>query len=209
MTVLRLGTNHSKNTSKSKNTNKTARDEALKKCPAMGSQPPSQPPQNSCDGIFPQNSHNGVFATEQPWWCLPQNSICLRTDGICIKKTLSRSLGQVQAPKQSIASTHTHTHKFTLHQREKKKKFFYKGKYSVKVSCLSDGKQSGEVQAHTQSITFWHFPPNSARVAYATEGALFISMQLSTNVVSALWKVWVPKWQLIRLWKQPSAQACT
>ena len=141
MTVLRLGTNHSKNTSKSKNANKTARDEALKKCPAMGSQPPSQPPQNSCDGIFPENSHNGVFATEQPWWCLPQNSICLRTDGICIKKTLSRSLGQVQAPKQSIASTHTHTHKFTLHQREKKKKFFIKGSTVLKCHAFLMGSK--------------------------------------------------------------------
>ena len=48
---------------------------------------------------------------------------------------------------------------------------------------------------HTPSITFWHLPPNSARFSYATEGALFISVQLSTDTVSALWKVWV----LIRL----------
>ena len=40
---------------------------------------------------------------------------------------------------------------------------------------------------------------------YATEGALFISAQLSTDAVSGLRKVWV----LIRLWKQPSAQART
>ena len=26
---------------------------------------------------------------------------------------------------------------------------------------------------HTPSIAFWHFPPNSARTGYATEGALF------------------------------------
>ena len=38
-----------------------------------------------------------------------------------------------------------------------------------------------------------------------TEGALFISMQLSTDVASALRKVWVQ----IRLWKQPSTQAAT
>ena len=60
-------------------------------------------------------------------------------------------------------------------------------------------------RAHIPSIAFRHLPPNSARFSYATEGALFISAQLSTDVVSALWKVQV----LIRLWKQPSAQART
>ena len=57
----------------------------------------------------------------------------------------------------------------------------------------------------TPSIGFRHLPPNSARIGYATEGALFASTQLSTDAVSALRKVWV----LIRLWKQPSAQAPT
>ena len=46
-------------------------------------------------------------------------------------------------------------------------------------------------QPHTPSIAFRHFRPNSARFSYATEGALFISMQLSSNVVSALQKVQV------------------
>ena len=59
--------------------------------------------------------------------------------------------------------------------------------------------------SHTPSIAFRHLPPNSARFSYATEGALFISAQLSTDAVSALRKVWV----LIRLWKQRSAQART
>jgi len=58
---------------------------------------------------------------------------------------------------------------------------------------------------HTPSIAFRHLPPNSARTGYANEGALFISAQLSTDAVSALWKVWV----LIRLWKQRSVQAHT
>ena len=58
---------------------------------------------------------------------------------------------------------------------------------------------------HTPSIAFRHLPPNSARFGYATEGALFISAQLSTDAVSALRKVWVQ----VRLWKQPSAQART
>ena len=53
---------------------------------------------------------------------------------------------------------------------------------------------------HTPSIAFRHLPPISARFGYATEGALFISAQLSTDAVSAVRKVWV----LIRLWKQPS-----
>ena len=57
----------------------------------------------------------------------------------------------------------------------------------------------------TPSIAFQHLPPNSARFSYATEGVLFISAQLSTNMVSALRKVRV----LIRLLKQPSAQART
>ena len=42
---------------------------------------------------------------------------------------------------------------------------------------------------HTPSIAFRHLPPNSARFSYATEGALFISVQLSSDAVSALRKV--------------------
>ena len=38
---------------------------------------------------------------------------------------------------------------------------------------------------HTLSIAFRHLPPNSARFSYATEGALFISAQLSSDAVSA------------------------
>ena len=65
--------------------------------------------------------------------------------------------------------------------------------------------QYGETPSHTPSIAFRHLPPNPARVSYATEGSLFIAAQLSTDAVSALRKVWV----LIRLWKQPRAQART
>ena len=39
---------------------------------------------------------------------------------------------------------------------------------------------------HTPSTAFRHLPTNSARFSYATEGALFISAQLSTDAVSAL-----------------------
>ena len=38
-------------------------------------------------------------------------------------------------------------------------------------------------ESHTLSVAFWH------ATGYATEGALFISTQLSSNAVSALWKV--------------------
>ena len=52
------------------------------------------------------------------------------------------------------------------------------------------------IKSHTPSITFQHLPPNSARSGYAAEGALFISTQLSTNMVnvSALQKVWALIW---------------
>ena len=53
-----------------------------------------------------------------------------------------------------------------------------------KIYCL-------QARAHTPSIAFRHLPPNSVRFSYATEGALFISVQLSTDAVSALRKVWV------------------
>ena len=58
---------------------------------------------------------------------------------------------------------------------------------------------------HTPSIAFQHLPPNSARFSYTTEGALFISAQLSTDTVSALRKVWV----LIRIWKKRSREVRT
>ena len=38
---------------------------------------------------------------------------------------------------------------------------------------------------HTPSIAFRHLPPNCARFSYATEEALFISAQLSSDAVSA------------------------
>ena len=47
----------------------------------------------------------------------------------------------------------------------------------------------GKDEFTLRAITFWHLPPNSARFSYATEWALFISVQLSSNAVSALRKV--------------------
>ena len=64
------------------------------------------------------------------------------------------------------------------------------------------------VQDHTPCIVFRHLPQGSAtaRTGYTTEGALFISVQLSTDAVSALQKVWVPI-LVIGLWQQYSIQA--
>ena len=44
---------------------------------------------------------------------------------------------------------------------------------------------------HTLSIAFRQLPSNFARFGYATEGALFIFTQVSTDVVSTLQKVWI------------------
>ena len=74
-------------------------------------------------------------------------------------------------------------------------------KIIIRLTTISPSEL--QVICHIPSIAFWHLPPKSARFGYTTEGALFISVQLSTNAVSALQKVWV----LIRPWKQPSAQA--
>ena len=52
----------------------------------------------------------------------------------------------------------------------------------------------GDRVGHTPNIAFRHLPPNSTRFSYATEGALFISAQLSSDAVSALWKVRVLIW---------------
>ena len=66
------------------------------------------------------------------------------------------------------------------------------------VSCESDvawftsiniGYDTALGCVHTPSTAFRHLPPNSARFSYATEGALFISAQLSSDAVSALRKV--------------------
>ena len=51
--------------------------------------------------------------------------------------------------------------------------------------------ETGQGCGHTPSIAFQHLPPNSDKFVYATEGALYISVQLSTDAVSALRKVWV------------------
>ena len=74
-------------------------------------------------------------------------------------------------------------------------------------SCNFPGRPTSQTNtdhhAHTLSITFQHLPQNSARIGYTTEEALFISVQVSTDAVSTLWKVLK---LVIRLWKQHSVQ---
>ena len=48
--------------------------------------------------------------------------------------------------------------------------------------CTSRRRSQVTRSHHTPSIAFRHLPPDSARFSYATEGALFISAQLSTDL---------------------------
>ena len=67
--------------------------------------------------------------------------------------------------------------------------------------CLTTNSESRPVvlvvvrprhkQPRTLSIAFRHLPASSARIGYATEGAFFISAQLSTDAVGVLRNVWV------------------
>ena len=55
------------------------------------------------------------------------------------------------------------------------------------VACVSSIAAT-QHKTDTPSLAFRHLPPNSARIGYTTEGALFIFAHLSTDTVSALWK---------------------
>ena len=59
----------------------------------------------------------------------------------------------------------------------------------VEVVVVTRAQAARHDRLHTPSTAFRQLPPNSARSGYATEGALFISTQLSTDAVSALRKV--------------------
>ena len=59
-------------------------------------------------------------------------------------------------------------------------------KFKNESGGCGGGGGEGKGRGHTLSISFQHLPPNSARFSYATEGALFISTQLSSDMVSAL-----------------------
>ena len=47
--------------------------------------------------------------------------------------------------------------------------------------CTHRGSEQLLGAGHTPSTAFRHLPPNSARIGYATEGALFISAQTETD----------------------------
>ena len=57
---------------------------------------------------------------------------------------------------------------------------------SKRAMYWSNSDLATEGALHTPSIAFRHLPPNSARFSYATEGALLISAQLSTDAVNGL-----------------------
>ena len=58
------------------------------------------------------------------------------------------------------------------------------------VACVSSISAT-QHKTDTPSVAFRHLSPNSARTGYAAEGAFFIFVQLSTDAVTALRKVWV------------------
>ena len=59
------------------------------------------------------------------------------------------------------------------------------------MAWLVDRLHHSHTVLHTPSIAFRHLPPNYARFSDATKGELFISVQPSTDAVSALRNVWV------------------
>ena len=66
--------------------------------------------------------------------------------------------------------------------------------YHVYVRARALGCFHSLIISPTPSSAFRYLPPNSARFSYATEGALFIYAQLSSDAVSALRKVRVLIW---------------
>ena len=58
----------------------------------------------------------------------------------------------------------------------------------VGVGTETSTLPTAHIVGHTPSTAFRHLPPNSARFSYATEGALFLSAQLSSDAASALRK---------------------
>ena len=66
-----------------------------------------------------------------------------------------------------------------------------KGSWSLSPRSCPPTRSTPSVGTnHTPSIAFRHLPPNSARFSYATEGALFISAQLSSDASSERFGYW-------------------
>ena len=70
-------------------------------------------------------------------------------------------------------------------------KYWFTTSFLWKKSAGKRCSECGHRFPALPSIAFRHLLPNSARFGYATEAALFISAQLSTDAVSALRKFWV------------------
>ena len=66
-------------------------------------------------------------------------------------------------------------------EREREKKACSSEAFSYSLAELFLAPQ--HICSHTPSIAFRHLHPNSARFSYATEGAFFISAQLSSDAV--------------------------
>ena len=101
---------------------------------------------------------------------------------------------RTHAHTHSHARTHAHTHRIThAHVRWKDQRQYLYWVEGPETIFWVEGPKTILIlgSKHTPSIAFRHLPPNSARFSYATEGAVFISAQLSTDAVSALRKVWV------------------
>ena len=127
----------------------------------------------------------------------------------CLWPTLRASLSGTflhsHAHSPSIAFRHLPPQSLTHHtlRASLSATFLHSHTHTLRASLSGTFLHS---HSYTPSIAFRHLPANSARISYATEGAPFLSAQLSTDAVSALRNVWV---LLIRLWKQHSAQART
>ena len=100
------------------------------------------------------------------------------------------SLASLETSSLSRSCSQGYRLKTSLRRSQKQKK---KGCITQKVVKLFPRfrfiYRHDEGPIHTPSIAFRHLPPNSARFSCATEGALFISAQLSTDAVSTLRKL--------------------
>ena len=65
-------------------------------------------------------------------------------------------------------------------EKQKSGKFFPNTSAQLRRTLSLIRIAAGQSSAHTPTIALRHLPPNSATIPYATEGAFFISAQLST-----------------------------
>ena len=139
-------------------------------------------------------------STAFPLSSLLSSSSGCSSSGWCANVFVARSL--------YLCFKYTFTVRNCVHPRHtnsnrKRKYLTIKHRLAHRVECHVARRVvfSWEGEVTSERLAFRHLPRNTARFSCATEGALFISAQLSTDAVSALRKVWVQIW----LWKQPSA----